>query len=175
MVQFCVCVFPSRPCTAFIRGTLIIVWPHVSLIVWERKLKQEKGTERYTSIRPPATSPVICAMAVQPCHPLCGQWKTKLDAHSSATQTPSILEQWFGENVNKQRSFIITTLLISIQVICTNIRRRSGDTGRGIWEHRRVYNCKCQRLIFAALCAQGCFRRSYENVLCIIHQHTFYA
>lgn len=30
--------------------------------VWEGRLKQEKGAERYTSIRPLVTSPVMCVM-----------------------------------------------------------------------------------------------------------------
>lgn len=75
-------------------------------LVSERKLKQEKGAERYTSIRPLATSPAIPAMPAMASRVRPVEDK-KLDARCSATRTPSTLNQsWFEYNVGKQKSFI---------------------------------------------------------------------
>lgn len=81
---------------------LIIVWPAwLSFLSgrgsWNRR-RVLRGTPA-SGCRPPLLSSVLC----QPWHPVCGQCKTKLDAHKWATQTPATLDRsWFKDNVDKQ-------------------------------------------------------------------------
>lgn len=164
MVHVCVGVFPLSPCTALIRGMLIIAWPHGCPS--SRGEEAETGDGCWEVRQHPAASHLSCHLCYASHGIQCARPVDDKAGCSQLSQTRTSPPLLIGLDLNTM--WMNETF---VQIIRT---RRSGDEEpRCRVRNMSVYSCRCWRLIFTALFAQACVRSLYVNALGMIHTHTF--
>ncbi|CAK6951964.1 Hypothetical predicted protein [Scomber scombrus] len=89
------------------------------LPVWERKLKQEKGAERYASIRTQATSPVICTMLAMASSVHRVEDKAGHPKPNRTNSLRSLITLHLNTTAINKRVGVLTFF----QIFCTNMKR----------------------------------------------------